>query len=144
MCGFSTEELQFTNTALPWPAGAAKPASIRDALKITGLTMVVNTSGSLYFSPSNTQPCPELQPKALPRLQLTGKLRSQALFPRPSLQFKLSPGSPTVPGIWGQRVTAPTKCHLCTEAAGSVEVPGHTTAAPLSLHFRQLRHKEGF
>lgn len=95
----------------------------------------------LYFS--NTQPCPELQPKTLPHLQLTRKLSSRALFPRSSPQLKLSLGSPHVPGIWGQRVTAATRCHLCAEAAGSVTVHGHghTRAAPLPLHFRQLRHK---
>lgn len=136
--------LQLTSTALPWLTGATKSAPIRGSLKITGLTMVVNTSTvPLYFSPSNTQPCPELQPKTLPHLQLTRKLSSRALFPRPSLQLKLSLGSPLVPGIWGQRVTAATRCHLCTEAAGSVTVHGHgpTRATPLPLHFRHLRHK---
>lgn len=147
VCSFSwlaLSRLQLTSTALPWLTGATKSAPIRGALKTTGLATAVNTSTTpLYFSPSNKQPCPELQPKTLLHSELTRKLSSRALFPRPSLQLKLSLGSPLVPGIWEERVTAATRSHFCTEAAGRMTVHGHghTTATPLPLHFRQLRHK---
>lgn len=141
-CYFSwlaLSRLQFTSTALSWLTGAIKSPSIRGALKIMGLTMVVNASTApLCFSPSNIQLCPELQPKALPHLQLTEKLSNRALS-----QAQVQLWLPVVPGTWGQRVTAATRCHLCTEAAGSVAVHGHgqTRAAPPPLHFSQLRHK---